>query len=71
MPWSMIQRMNWGMTYPDVLRVPGKPPAGIAVQARPGTYTARLAVDGQSQEQNGPAPLPFQAQDDGRSLVGL
>jgi hypothetical protein len=46
-----LNRMVWGMTYPDVIRIPGKPPAGIVVQARPGTYKARLTVDGESQVQ--------------------
>ena len=46
-----LNRMIWGMTYPDVPRVPGKPPAGVLVEARPGTYQARLTVDGQTQVQ--------------------
>ncbi|MHC4908710.1 MAG: hypothetical protein ACYTF9_03200 [Planctomycetota bacterium] len=46
-----LNRMIWGMTYPDVPRVPGKPPAGVRVEAKPGTYTARLTVDGAVQEQ--------------------
>jgi photosystem II stability/assembly factor-like uncharacterized protein len=47
-----LNRMIWGMTYPDVPRVPGKPPAGVLVEARPGTYKAKLTVDGQSQVQS-------------------
>ncbi|MHC4959113.1 MAG: VPS10 domain-containing protein, partial [Planctomycetota bacterium] len=46
-----LNRMSWSMTYPDVVRVPGKPPAGVVVQCKPGTYTARLTVDGETQEQ--------------------
>ncbi len=47
-----LNRMVWGMTYPDVIRIPGKPPAGIAVQAKPGSYTAQLTVDGDTQTQS-------------------
>ena len=47
-----LNRMVWGMTYPDVIGVPGKPPAGIVVQAKPGTYKAKLTVNGQSQVQS-------------------
>jgi len=48
-----LNRMIWGgMTYPDVVAVPGKPPAGIAVQAKPGTYKVKLTVDGESQVQS-------------------
>ncbi|MGI9519005.1 MAG: WD40/YVTN/BNR-like repeat-containing protein, partial [Pirellulaceae bacterium] len=47
-----LNRMIWDMNYPDVVQVPGKPPAGIAVQAKPGTYIAQLTVDGQSQEKS-------------------
>jgi len=46
-----LNRMVWGMTYPDVIAVPGKPPAGILVQAKPGTYKAKLTVNGESQVQ--------------------
>jgi photosystem II stability/assembly factor-like uncharacterized protein len=44
-----LNRMIWGMTYADVVRIPGKPPAGVAVEARPGTYQAQLTVDGETQ----------------------
>jgi photosystem II stability/assembly factor-like uncharacterized protein len=47
-----LNRMIWDMNYPDVVSVPGKPPAGIVVEAKPGTYTAKLKVNGQSQEQS-------------------
>jgi photosystem II stability/assembly factor-like uncharacterized protein len=47
-----LNRMVWGMTYPDVVRIPGKPPAGIVVQAKPGIYKARLMVNGESQVQS-------------------
>ena len=47
-----LNRMIWGRTYPDVVRVPGKPPANVRVEAIPGTYTARLTVDGESQERS-------------------
>ncbi|MEE8103982.1 MAG: glycosyl hydrolase [Planctomycetota bacterium] len=46
-----LNRMVWGMTYADAIRVPGKPPAGITVQAKPGTYKAKLTVNGESQVQ--------------------
>jgi len=44
-----LNRMIWDMNYPDVVVVPGKPPAGIVVEAKPGTYTACLSVDGKKQ----------------------
>jgi hypothetical protein len=47
-----LNRMSWDMNYPDVIGVPGKPPAGVVVQAKPGTYKARLTVDGKSQVQS-------------------
>jgi hypothetical protein len=47
-----LNRMIWGMTYPDVPRVPGKPPANVLVEAKPGTYKAKLTVDGESQMQS-------------------
>jgi len=47
-----LNRMIWGMTYPDVPRVPGKPPANVLVEAKPGTYKVKLTVDGQSQVQS-------------------
>jgi len=47
-----LNRMIWGMTYPDVPRIPGKPPANVLVEAPPGTYRAKLTVDGRSQVQS-------------------
>jgi hypothetical protein len=47
-----LNRMIWDMNYPDVVSVPGKPPAGIVVEAKPGTYKVKLTVNGQSQEQS-------------------
>ena len=47
-----LNRMIWSMTYPDVVRIPGKPPAGVVVEAKPGTYKVQLTVDGQSQVQS-------------------
>ncbi|VVS91813.1 WD40/YVTN/BNR-like repeat-containing protein [Desulfoluna spongiiphila] len=47
-----LNRMIWDMNYPDVVPVPGKPPAGIVVEAKPDTYIARLTVGGQSQDQS-------------------
>jgi photosystem II stability/assembly factor-like uncharacterized protein len=47
-----LNRMSWDMNYPDAISVPGKPPAGIVVQAKPGTYQAKLTVNGESQVQN-------------------
>lgn len=44
-----LHRWIWDMQYPDVVQVPGKPPAGIVVEARPGTYTARLTANGRQQ----------------------
>jgi photosystem II stability/assembly factor-like uncharacterized protein len=46
-----LNRMVWDMNYPDVVAVPGKPPAGVIVQAKPGTYKARLTANGKTQEQ--------------------
>jgi hypothetical protein len=46
-----LNRMVWDMNYPDVEAVPGKPAPGVVVQAKVGTYKARLNVDGESQEQ--------------------
>ena len=43
-----LNRMIWDMNYPDVLAVPGKPAPGIVVQAKVGTYKAKLTVDGKS-----------------------
>jgi photosystem II stability/assembly factor-like uncharacterized protein len=43
-----LNRMIWGMTYPDVPSVPGKPPANVRVEAPPGTYTVELTVDGET-----------------------
>ena len=47
-----LNRMSWDMNYPDAISVPGKPPAGIVVQAKPGTYKAKLTVNGESQVQS-------------------
>jgi hypothetical protein len=47
-----LNRMIWDMNYPDAISVPGKPPAGVVVQAKPGTYKARLTVNGKSQVQS-------------------
>ncbi len=47
-----LNRFIWSMYYPDVVRIPGKPPAGIAVEAKPGTYQVQLTVDGQTQVQS-------------------
>ena len=46
-----LHRWIWDMTYPDVVAVPGKPPAGIVVEARPGKYIARLKIGADVQEQ--------------------
>jgi hypothetical protein len=47
-----LNRMSWDMNYPDAISVPGKPPAGVVVQAKPGTYKAKLTVNGKSQVQS-------------------
>ncbi len=47
-----LNRMSWDMNYPDAISVPGKPPAGVVVQAMPGTYKAKLTVNGKSQVQS-------------------
>jgi hypothetical protein len=47
-----LNRMIWDMNYPDALSVPGKPPAAIVVQAKPGSYQAKLTVNGKSQVQS-------------------
>jgi len=44
-----LNRMSWDMNYPDAISVPGKPPAGVVVQAMPGTYQVRLTVNGESE----------------------
>ena len=44
-----LNRMIWDMNYPDVAAVAGKPAPGIVVQAKVGTYKARLTVDGKSE----------------------
>ncbi|MCP4900721.1 MAG: hypothetical protein GY906_27470, partial [bacterium] len=66
-----LNRMIWGMTYPDVPRVPGKPPANVLVEAKPGTYKVKLTVDGQSQVQSfelriNPNEIWFQADAEAR-----
>jgi len=47
-----LNRMSWDMNYSDAISVPGKPPAGVVVQAMPGTYKAKLTVNGESQVQS-------------------
>ena len=44
-----LNRFIWDMCYPAVSRIPGLPPVVINPIAKPGTYQARLTVDGQSQ----------------------
>ena len=44
-----LNRFVWNMEYPGATPVLGKPPAGIVPMAKPGTYQARLTVDGESQ----------------------
>jgi photosystem II stability/assembly factor-like uncharacterized protein len=46
-----LNRMIWDMNYPDAIAVPGKPAPGIIVQAKVGTYKAKLTVDGKSEVQ--------------------
>ena len=46
-----LNQMIWDMNYPDVLAVPGKPAPGIVVQAKVGTYKAKLTVNGKSEVQ--------------------
>jgi photosystem II stability/assembly factor-like uncharacterized protein len=46
-----LNRFIWDMRYPNVSRVPGLPPVMINPIAKPGTYRARLTVDGESQTQ--------------------
>ena len=46
-----LNQFVWDMNYPDARSVPGKPPAGIVVMAKPDTYQVRLTVDGKSQTQ--------------------
>jgi len=46
-----LNRMIWDMNYPDVVAVEGKPAPGIVVQAKVGTYQAKLTVDGESEVQ--------------------
>lgn len=43
-----LNRMIWDMNYPDAVAVPGKPAPGIVVQAKVGTYKAKLTVNGKS-----------------------
>jgi len=46
-----LNRMIWDMNYPDAIAVPGKPAPGIIVQAKVGTYKAKLTVKGKSEVQ--------------------
>ncbi|MGI9244389.1 MAG: hypothetical protein ACR2RV_26555, partial [Verrucomicrobiales bacterium] len=46
-----LNRMIWDMYYPDVAAVAGKPAPGIIVQAKVGTYQAKLTANGKSQVQ--------------------
>jgi photosystem II stability/assembly factor-like uncharacterized protein len=48
---SGLNRFIWDMRYPNVTPVPGRSPVSIAPFAKPGTYQARLTVDGESQTQ--------------------
>jgi hypothetical protein len=41
-----LNRFVWDMRYPLPPTVPGRPPTGIQPIAKPGSYTARLTVDG-------------------------
>ena len=47
-----LNRMSWDMNYTDAISVPDKPPAGIVVQTKPGTYKAKLTVNGETQIQS-------------------
>jgi len=47
-----LNQFVWGMNYPDAKSVPGKPPAGVVVMAKPGTYQARLTANGKSQTES-------------------
>jgi hypothetical protein len=47
-----LNQMIWDMSYPDVAGVPGKPRPGVVVQASPGSYQAKLTVDGESEVQS-------------------
>ena len=47
-----LNRMVWDMNYPDAMAVPDKPAPGIIVQAKVGTYKAKLTVNGDSQVQS-------------------
>ena len=45
-----LNRFVWDMRYPAPPTVPNRPPTPILPIAKPGTYMARLTVDGVSQE---------------------
>lgn len=45
-----LNRFVWDMRYPAPPTVPTRPPTPILPIAKPGTYTARLTVDGVSQD---------------------
>jgi len=44
-----LNRFVWDMRYPLPSAIPGRPPTAIQPIAKPGTYGARLTVDGVSQ----------------------
>ncbi len=44
-----LNRFVWNMNYPDATPVPGKPPAGFVVMAKPGTYQVRLVSGTEAQ----------------------
>jgi len=44
-----LNRFVWDMRYPLPSAIPGRPPTAIQPIAKPGTYEARLTVDGVSQ----------------------
>jgi len=45
-----LNRFVWDMRYPLPPTIPGRPPTAIKPIAKPGSYTARLTVDGVSQD---------------------
>ena len=47
-----LNRFIWDMRYPSVSTIPGVPPVLIRPYASPGTYQARLTVNGESQTQS-------------------
>ena len=44
-----LNRFVWDMRYPLPSSIPGRPPTAIQPIAKPGTYSARLTVDGVSE----------------------